>query len=140
MVIPSLIKRAVDGENPLNVWGDGTVVRDFIHATDCARGMIKVFEKGITDPINLASGKGITIREIVDTLALLIEPIPKIVWDTSKPSGDLKRVLDTSRAESYGIFPEKSLSDGLKETVVWYKKNKDYNKKRYNSFTEYREK
>ena len=98
MVIPSLIKRAADGENPLTVWGDGSAIRDFIHARDCAQGIIQVFEQGVKEPVNLASGKGISIREIVETLVPMITPCPEIIWDTSKPSGDMRRVLDTSRA------------------------------------------
>jgi len=136
MVIPSLIKRAVDGENPLNVWGDGSAIRDFIHARDCAKGMIEVFDHSITEPVNLASGKGISIREIVETIVPLVDPQPEVVWDTSKPSGDSRRVLDTSRAESYGIFPKISLKDGICETLEWYKANIENSKMRYNSFTE----
>ena len=136
MVIPSLIKRAVDGENPLNVWGDGSAIRDFIHARDCAKGMIEVFEQGITEPVNLASGKGISIREIVETIVPLVDPQPEVAWDTSKPSGDSRRVLDTSRAESYDIYPKISLKDGICETFEWYKSNIENSNMRYNSFTE----
>ena len=138
MVIPSLIKRLSSGENPLNVWGDGTAIRDFIHARDCAKGMIQVFEKGIKEPINLASGKGITIKEIVETLASFVNPEPEIFWDTSKPTGDKKRVLDTTRAESYGIFPEISIKDGIKETLDWYISNKKNIDGRYNAFREFK--
>ena len=89
-VIPSLIKRAVDGENPLVVWGDGTPIRDFIHAKDVARGMYLVLENGETRPINLGSGVGFTIKQIAEVIANNIDPKPKIIWDTSKPSGDKK--------------------------------------------------
>lgn len=140
MVIPSLIKRAVDGENPLTVWGDGSAIRDFIHARDCAAGMLGVFEQGITQPVNLASGKGVSIRQIVDTLVPMIEPQPEVVWDTSKPSGDARRVLDTSRSESYGIYPQISLEEGIRETLQWYLQNKTTIDKRYNSFTEFQHK
>jgi GDP-L-fucose synthase len=136
MVIPSLIKRAVDGENPLTVWGDGSTVRDFIHARDCAKGMIEVFERSVIEPVNLASGKGISIREIVETIVPLVDPQPEVVWDTSKPSGDSRRVLDTSRAESYDIYPKISLKDGIRETFEWYKSNIENSNMRYNSFTE----
>ena len=136
MVIPSLIKRAVDGENPMTVWGDGSAIRDFIHAKDCARGMIKVFEKGIKEPVNLASGTGVSIREIVEVLVKLINPSPEVLWDTSKPSGDHKRVLDTSRAESYGIKSEISLEEGILDTLEWYQANKEMVDNRYNAFNE----
>ena len=138
MVIPSLIKRATDGENPLNVWGDGSAIRDFIHAEDCARGMIEVFKRGITKPVNLASGMGVSIREIVNTLVPMIEPQPEVVWDTSKPSGDSRRILDTSRAESFGIKPQISLEEGIKKTLEWYLTSKDKTGNSYNSFTEFK--
>ena len=139
MVIPSLIKRAVDGENPLTVWGDGSAIRDFIHARDCAQGILQVFEQGVREPVNLASGKGVSIREIVETLVPMITPCPEIVWDTSKPSGDMRRVLDTSRAESYNIRPQITLSNGIKETLDWYLENMGAFDKRYNAFTEFKE-
>ena len=138
MVIPSLIKRATDGENPLTVWGDGSAIRDFIHARDCAKGMIQVFEQGIIEPVNLASGTGISICEIVETLVPMIEPQPEVVWDISKPSGDSRRVLDTARAKSYGIRPQISLKDGICETLDWYLANKDKGDNRYNSFIEFK--
>ena len=138
MVIPSLIKRAVDGENPLNIWGDGSAIRDFIHSRDCALGMIEVFEQGITKPINLASGNGVSIRQIVETLVQMIEPKPKIVWDKSKPSGDFSRVMDTTRAKSYGIESRISLEDGIRETLEWYMANKKNVNNRYNPFKEFK--
>ena len=134
MVIPSLIKRAMDGENPLVVWGDGTPIRDFIHAKDVARGMMLVVEKGFNLPVNLGSGKGYTIKEIVDIIVNNLEKKPKIVWDTSKPSGDKKRLMDISRAKSLGWEPIISLEAGIKDTMEWYKNNKNIVNKRFNVF------
>jgi GDP-L-fucose synthase len=137
MVIPSLVRRASEGENPLVVWGDGSQIRDFIHARDCARGILQVFEQGIREPVNLGSGTGITIREVVETLVSCLDPQPKVVWDTSKPAGDARRVMDTSRAESHGIHPTISLAEGIRETLEWYRANRQANAGRYNSFTEF---
>ena len=81
MVIPSLIYRALSGENPLAVWGDGTAIRDFIHARDAAVGMMRVVELGIREPINLGTGRGVSIREIVDIIVGEIDGL-KVVWDT----------------------------------------------------------
>ncbi|MEK6933402.1 MAG: NAD(P)-dependent oxidoreductase [Nanoarchaeota archaeon] len=134
MVIPSLIKRAMDGEDPLVVWGDGTPIRDFIHAKDVARGMMLVLEKGYNLPVNLGSGKGYTIKEIVDIIVNNLEKKPKIVWDTSKPSGDKKRLMDISRAKSLGWEPIISLEAGIKDTMEWYKNNKNIVNKRFNVF------
>ena len=68
MVIPSLIRRAIDGENPFTVWGDGSPVRDFIHARDVAKGMILAIEKGCGRAINLGSGNGTSIKNLVEII------------------------------------------------------------------------
>ncbi|HEX2117121.1 MAG TPA: NAD-dependent epimerase/dehydratase family protein [Alphaproteobacteria bacterium] len=136
MVIPSLIRRAMDGEDPLVVWGDGSPVRDFIHARDVARGMMLAVEHGINEPLNLGSGTGVTIREVVEIVAASLPARPEIVWDTSKPSGDAKRLMDTTRAERYGFKPEISIEDGIRETMTWFAAHRHEVEKRYNAFTE----
>lgn len=137
MVIPSLIKRALDGESPLSVWGDGSPIRDFIHAHDVARGMLMAVELGINEPINLGSGTGVSIKDVAEIIAANIPNGPiDIRWDTSKPSGDAKRLMDMSRANSYGFKPEISIQDGIKETINWYIEHHDEANKRYNAFTE----
>ncbi|MHB1218734.1 MAG: NAD-dependent epimerase/dehydratase family protein [Alphaproteobacteria bacterium] len=136
MVIPSLIRRAVDGENPLVVWGDGSPIRDFIHARDVAHGMMVAVEKGITEPLNLGSGRGVSIRELVELVAATLPVRPEIVWDTTKPAGDRKRLMDTTRAGSHGIVPQVGLADGIRETVDWYRSSKVDIGSRYNAFTE----
>jgi len=135
MVIPSLIRRAVDGENPLVVWGDGSPVRDFVHASDVAKGMMLAIEKEYYQPINLGSGVGITIKEIVKTIVSQLEIRPEIIWDTSKPSGDKKRVLDISRARSLGYEPQISIGAGIKNVIDWYRDNQEMKDNRYNVFT-----
>lgn len=137
MVIPSLIKRAVYGENPFVVWGDGSPIRDFIHAKDVARGMLLALEKcpGPEKPINLGSGTGYSIKELVEIIVNNLENKPKIEWDASKPSGDKKRLMDISRAkEMLDWEPKISLQEGIKETMKWYKENKELVDKRYNIF------
>jgi GDP-L-fucose synthase len=134
MVVPSLINRIVSGESPLTVWGDGTPIRDFIHAKDCASGMIHVVENCVTEPVNLGSGSGITIKELAETIRDQYDSSVDIVWDTTKPKGDRKRIMDTSRAESHGFKCQVSLEDGIKETVSWFVKNRDAYKSRNNYF------
>jgi len=134
MVIPSLIRRAVNGEDPFVVWGDGTPIRDFIHAKDVACGMLVAMEKGLGQAINLGSGKGVSIKEIVDIIINNLDKKPKVIWDTSKPSGDKKRVMDITKAKKLGFEPNISIEDGAKETMEWYKKNKNIADKRYNVF------
>jgi GDP-L-fucose synthase len=127
MVIPSLIKRAFSGENPMIVWGDGSSIRDFVHSNDVARGMMLALEKGISPrfPINLGSGKGYSIQELLDCILNNFDNRPDVLWDTTKPSGDKKRVLDIKRAkELLDWEPEISLKQGIKEVIEWYKENK----------------
>lgn len=134
MVIPSLIYRALNEKGPLTVWGDGSAIRDFIHARDVASGMMSCVEKGINEPINLGSGSGISIKEVAETVANITGK--KIIWDTEKPSGDRMRIMDTSRAQKYGIEPKVPLIQGIEETLSWYRDNSSLASARYNSFTE----
>ena len=136
MVIPSLINRASSGERPLNVWGDGSPIRDFIYSKDVASGMMKVMEAGYNKPINLGSGTGVTIKEIAETIANLMPDKCEIIWDTSKPSGDIKRLMNTERAESLGIYAKTNLNQGIKETIDWYNANYKKDFARYNAFTD----
>lgn len=138
MVIPSLIRRIVDGENPLTVWGDGTPVRDFIHARDVAYGMLHMVDNEVTEPVNLGSGKGITIKELVETLVDISDEKPPVVWDSSKPNGDAIRLFDMSRALKHGFEPTITFREGLKEVYDFYKnpENQLAVSKRYNIFTE----
>jgi GDP-L-fucose synthase len=138
MVIPSLIHRALTGENPLTVCGDGTPIRDVIHASDVARGMLLALEKGVSLPINLGSGTGVTIKQIAETIAQFVPGGPiNIVWDKTKPMGDKKRLMDVKRATKLlGFMPVISLEQGIKDTIDWYLNNKSIINKRYNVFNE----
>ena len=136
MVIPSLINRASSGERPLNVWGDGSPIRDFIYSKDVAIGMMRVMESGYNKPVNLGSGTGVTIKAIAETVANLMPDTCEIVWDTSKPSGDKKRLMCTKRAESLGIYATTDLNQGIKETIDWYNANNKKDFARYNAFTD----
>lgn len=135
MVIPSLISRALRGENPLTVWGDGTSIRDFIYSKDVAEGMMLAVEKGVNVPVNLGSGNGVTIKHLVETIVKYI-PV-EIRWDKTKPKGDAKRLMDITRAEKLlGFKPKYSLERGISETIDWYMKNKSSLSRRYNAFYE----
>ena len=136
MVIPSLIARVAAGESPLKVWGDGTQTRDFLYTDDCARGIVDVFESDEWEPVNLGSGTGYTIRDIVGKIIKYSDWKPEVVWDTSKPSGDKIRVLDTTRAKSLGINPVVSLDEGIKKTVEWFKRHGKKPSGRYNVFAQ----
>ncbi len=136
MVIPSLIKRAMDGENPLVVWGDGSPIRDFIFSRDVAIGMIKVMEKGYNKPVNLGSGNETSIKQIAEIIQSIIGNELIIEWDITKPRGDRKRLMDIKRQSELGIVPQTSLENGIKETINWFKSNQSSLSDRYNPFTE----
>ncbi|BBO79771.1 GDP-L-fucose synthase [Desulfosarcina ovata subsp. sediminis] len=135
MVIPSLIRRAVQGENPFVVWGDGSSVRDFIHAKDVARGMMMALEKLPDGSVNLGSGTGIKIRELVEEVVSNMDSRPKIVWDKTKPHGDRRRVFDLKRARKMGFKAQIPLKEGIAETVEWYRRNQHIADKGYNVFS-----
>ena len=131
MVIPSLIRKAYE-KDTLVVWGDGTPIRDFIHAHDVARGMIHVVENKITKPMNLGSGTGHTIEAVAEAVSDYFD-VPT-TWDVCKPSGDKQRILCMDRAKSYGFEPTISLREGITSTCDWFVKNKDTVDDRYNAF------
>lgn len=133
MVIPSLMYRIYHKENPVVIWGDGSAIRDFAYSQDVAEGIILALYYG-TGPsfVNLGSGKGYSIQELVETLNSFIDFNYK--YDTSKPSGFAKRVMDISLAKRLIHYsPTTSLLDGLKETWNWFVKNQNeyLNKKNY---------
>lgn len=134
MVLPALIARAMNNGGLLEVWGDGSAIRDFVYAEDIARGMMMAVEQGITEPLNLASGIPVTIREVVE-LIVRHSPVPASVsWDKSKPKGDTIRLMDISRARSYGYQPQVSLEEGIRRTIEWYANHR--NEKKYMAFDE----
>jgi GDP-L-fucose synthase len=130
MVVPSLIRKAHEND-VIEVWGDGSPIRDFIHAKDVARGMIFAVENKITEPINLGSGSGVTIKELSEIVSSYFKK--SIKWSPDKPSGDAKRVFSMSRANSYGFYPEISIRDGIESTIDWYLKNLDKIDKKFNA-------
>ena len=122
MVVPSLIKKAMEND-VLSVWGDGSPIRDLIYAEDVARGMIHMVENKVTQPVNLGSGTGVTIKEVAEIVAGYFDM--DIKWDIEKPMGDMKRVMSTARAENCGFNPKVSLEQGIIKTIRWYEENKD---------------
>lgn len=136
MVVPSLIRRIADGENPLVVWGDGSAERDFIHARDVARGMMLVVAKGVTEPVNLGSGRSTTIREVVEIAAAAAPVRPEIRWDANKPAGDRKRIMDMGRANALGFAPSIDIAEGIRSTFAWYLRHRHEADRRYNAFSD----
>ena len=116
-VIASLVKKGYHNDL-LSVWGDGTPIRDFIHAEDVARGILMSYENQITEPINLGSGDGVRIKDIASIVATHYGK--EIEYDTTKPNGDNKRLMDMTRANSYGFYPEVDLETGIKRVIKYY--------------------
>jgi GDP-L-fucose synthase len=125
MVIPSLMMRIARGENPLKVWGDGSAIRDFAFSTDVALGTIQALHYGTRgDFVNLGSGLGYTIRELIETMQEFINF--EFEFDKSKPAGFPRRIMDITRARDWIHYsPEVSLRQGLELTWEWFLQNKD---------------
>lgn len=134
MVVPSLIRRALSGENPLMVWGDGKAVRDFIFADDVAFGMILVAQNMPEKPVNLGSGTGVSIKDLVTNIISYLNNPPEIIWDKSKAKGDDVRILSIARAKELGFEPKVSLREGVKRTMDWYRENRDILDSRYDVY------
>lgn len=131
-VVSALIARMAGGENPVKIWGDGSVIRDFIFVDDVVEGMLLALEKAPPCvPINLGTGRGVTIKKIAQTITNIIPTKPKLEWDIGKPTGDPVRILSMKRAENLlGFKAKTSLENGIKKTVGWYFKSNWYEKNR----------
>ena len=136
MVIPTLMYRIFKQEDPVVIWGDGSAVRDFAFSRDVAEGVVLALYHGTGGGfVNLGSGTGVRIRELVETLHSFL-PF-NYEFDASKPSGFPRRVMDISRAsELIGYNPATSLIDGLNETWEWFVENQDEYLKKKNYFKE----
>jgi GDP-L-fucose synthase len=129
-VIPALIKKCVDaveaGDDHIDVWGTGSASREFLFVDDAARGIVLATERyDGADPVNLGVGAEITIRELVTLIARLTGFDGEIRWDATKPDGQPRRALDTSRArERFGFEAQTSFEDGLRRTIRWYEQQR----------------
>lgn len=125
-VIPALIKKFIDakkaGKNEVTVWGTGKPTREFLYVEDAARAILmatKRYDKN--EPVNLGSGKEISIKELAEKIKKLTGFKEKIVWDKTRPDGQPRRKLDTSRAKKeFGFVAKTSFEEGLRKTIKWY--------------------
>ncbi|MEJ2356417.1 MAG: NAD-dependent epimerase/dehydratase family protein, partial [candidate division WOR-3 bacterium] len=128
-VIPALIKKCVDakkeGKDHINVWGTGKASREFLYVEDAAEGILLAAEfYNEPEPVNLGAGFEITIRDLVDLIVELTGFEGEIRWDTSKPDGQPRRMLDTSRAkEKFGFQAKTEFKEGLRKTIDFYETN-----------------
>ena len=130
-VIPALIRKCVEakeaGEDHIVVWGDGSPTREFIYVTDAARG-IALATAGYNEslPVNIGSGFEISIKDLAQKISRLTGFDGELVWDTSKPNGQPRRALDTSRAkEKFGFEARVDFDEGLKKTIEWYLEHRE---------------
>ncbi len=123
-VIPALIKRVFDGENPVKVWGDGEQSRAFLYVEDFARGLMEVCEKyPEADPVNIGTDEEVKIKDLVKLIVKLSGKDFDIVFDTTKPTGQPRRNCDNTKAmEKVGYKAKFTLQKGLEKTIEWYKK------------------
>ena len=129
-VIPALIRKFAEakdsGANKVAVWGTGKASREFLFVEDAAEGICLAAEKyNGADPVNLGAGFETTIKDLVGLIAKLMAFEGDIVWDISKPDGQPRRMLDTSKArQEFGFKARTKFEDGLKTTIDWYMKNR----------------
>jgi GDP-L-fucose synthase len=129
-VIPALIKKCADARDSkadhIEVWGTGSASREFLFVEDAAEAIALATDRySGPEPVNLGTGREITIRELVELIARLTEFGGEIRWDDSKPDGQPRRALDTSRArEWFGFEARTSFEDGLRQTISWYERTR----------------
>ena len=126
-VIPSLISKfhraTITGE-AVTVWGSGTPMRDFLHVGDAALALRRIGTAG-SGAVNLASGESVSIRAVAELIADIAGYRREIVWDRSKPDGQMRRAYDVSRLRALGVAPGRTLRDGLAETFAWFAAHAD---------------
>jgi GDP-L-fucose synthase len=125
-VIPALIRRCVEARearrDEVVVWGTGEATREFLYVEDAAEAIVLATKRyDGSEPVNIGAGFEISIRELVESIAALTGFEGRIAWDASKPDGQPRRCLDTSRAErEFGFRARTTFADGLERTVHWY--------------------
>jgi len=129
-VIPALIKKCVDarerGDTFIECWGTGSPTREFLYVEDAAEGILRAAEHyNKSEPINLGSGREISIRDLVNLIAKLTGFPGEIRWDPSKPDGQPRRCLDVQKALSeFGFQARTPFEEGLRQTIQWYEENR----------------
>jgi GDP-L-fucose synthase len=126
-VIPALIRKCVEavesGAPEIVVWGTGSATREFIYVEDAAEAIVLATERyDASEPVNLGTGSEISIRDLVTLIARQTGFTGRIRWDSSKPDGQPRRMLDTDRAARYfGFVAKTSFEEGLRQTIDWYR-------------------
>jgi GDP-L-fucose synthase len=128
-VIPALIRKMLEsqerGESEVVLWGDGSPTREFLYVEDCAEGIVlAALRYDASEPVNLGTGEEIAIKDLAELIGEATGFEGEIVWDTSKPNGQPRRKLDTSRAkELFGFEARTPFREGIARTVAWYREH-----------------
>ena len=122
-VLPAMIRKFHEATDKVTLWGDGSAMREFLHVDDLAEACYTCMEKyDEPEPINVGTGEDVTIKELAEIIADIVGN--KIIWwDTSKPNGTPRKVLNVSKLKSLGWNPTISLREGIQSTYNWYKEN-----------------
>jgi len=129
-VIPALIKKCVDardsGAKFIECWGTGKATREFLYVDDCVEGILLAAERyNKPEPVNLGAGQEVSIKSLVELIVKLTNFRGEIRWDATKPDGQPRRCLDTTRAQKeFGFRAGTPFEDGLKKTIAWYEQNR----------------
>jgi nucleoside-diphosphate-sugar epimerase len=121
-VIPSLVKRVLEGEDPLVVWGSGEQRRNFLHGSDAAEAIVRVIASGAEGPVNIGYEDDTRIADLVALICEVTGRRPAVVFDTSRPDGQARKSADATRLRALtdGFQPRVSLRQGIEEMVQWY--------------------
>ena len=128
-VIPALIRKMLEsqerGDNDVVLWGDGSPTREFLYVEDCAEGIVlAALRYDASEPVNLGTGEEIAIKDLAELIGEATGFEGEIVWDTSKPNGQPRRKLDTSRAkELFGFEARTPFREGIVRNVAWYREH-----------------
>ncbi len=129
-VIPAMIRKfeeaRIEGNAEVTLWGDGSPTREFLYVTDAARGLVDALETyDDPDPVNLGAGFEIAMKDLAMTIQRLVGHEGTLRWDTSRPNGQPRRMLDVSRAkERFGFVATTTFEDGLRETIHWWREHR----------------
>ena len=130
-VIPAMIRKCIDaqleGRDSITLWGDGSPTREFLYVEDAAEGIVLAAERyDGAEPGNLGAGFEISMRELAERIQQLTGFEGALIWDESRPNGQPRRCLDTSRAQrEFGFQAETSFAEGLRRTIVWYREHRE---------------
>lgn len=129
-IIPAIVRKCLEarerGDAEIVAWGTGNVSREFLYVEDCAQALVMAMEGyDSPEPVNIGNGREVTIRHAIETIARLSGYSGLIRWDASKPDGQPRRALDTTRAKSFGFIALTSFEEGLAKTIDWFQKHRD---------------